>query len=134
MLKRLLVCLLFCVTLAPALEKEPVEVYRRRRAALRKDLDSGITVLFARKEEDDAVFGFRQEDNFYYLTGLDEPGAILVLVPTADQKGPGEILFLPPRNLVRERWTGIKMGPDEDRKSTRLNSSHIQKSRMPSSA
>src|SRR5262249_43926024 len=49
----------------------------------------------------------------YYLTGLDEPGAILVLIPQSDQKGPGEILFLPPRNLVREKWTGIKVGPDD---------------------
>lgn len=113
MLRRVLVCLLFCVTLAGAFEKEPVEVYRRRRAALRKDLDSGITVLFAKKGDDGGVWGFRQDDNFYYLTGLDEPGAILVLVPAGDQKFPGEILFLPPRNLTRERWDGIRMGPDD---------------------
>ena len=129
MMRRLVVCLLFCVTLAPAFEKEPVEVYRRRRAALRKDLDSGITVLFAKKEDDDAVWGFRQEDNFYYLTGVDEPGAILVLVPSSDQKFPSEILFLPPRNLVREKWTGIKVGPDDPGVAAKLGFETVMSTR-----
>ena len=109
-----------------AIEKEPLEVYGQRRQALAKELEGGITVLFAYTERmaGDAIWGFRQEDNFYYLTGLDEPGAILALIPPMKdssspfyaeaQKLPREILFLPPRNLTQERWTGPKVGPYDD--------------------
>lgn len=114
MLRRLLVVLLACATLLPAWEKEPAGVYAQRRAALRKELNSGITVLFGAVEENDAIFGFRQQDDFYYLTGIDEPGAMLMLIPpVAGEKFPSEILFLPSRNLVREKWTGVKVGPDD---------------------
>ena len=107
----------------PAMEKEPLEVYQQRRQALAKALDNGITVLFAytERETGDALWGFRQEDNFYYLTGVAEPGAIVMLVPpmrdasapqyAQSQKFPREILFLPPHNFTQERWTGPKLGP-----------------------
>jgi Xaa-Pro aminopeptidase len=110
--------LLAAVSLA-ALEREPIESYRARRAALAAKLNDGITVVFAYREPDtaDALTGFRQNDNFYYLSGVDEPGAILLLAPRGDgQAGspsPVEILFLPPRNLLQERWTGPKLGPQD---------------------
>ena len=42
--------------------------------------------------------------------------------------------LVPVRGVVRRSVPGTGMGVQLDRKSTRLNSSHIQKSRMPSSA
>jgi len=110
--------LLAAVSLA-ALEREPLESYRARRAALAAKLNDGITVVFAYREPDtaDALTGFRQNDNFYYLSGVNEPGAILLLAPRGDgQAGsvlPVEILFLPPRNPLQERWTGPKLGPQD---------------------
>lgn len=123
--KRMLQCalLLLVSTLLPALEKEPLEIYRQRRQALAGALNSGITVLFGYSERQtgDAIWGFRQEDNFYYLTGLSQPGGILVLVPPMKdstsplyaqaQKFPREVLFLPPHDRTQERWTGPKLGP-----------------------
>ena len=64
------------------------------------------------------LYGFRQEDNFYYLSGLTEPGAALLIAPAAESNkdNPGhsytEILFLPTRNLTQEKWTGPKLGPE----------------------
>jgi Xaa-Pro aminopeptidase len=110
--------LLAAVSLA-ALEREPVESYRARRAALAARLNDGITVVFAYREPDtaDALTGFRQNDNFYYLSGVNEPGAILLLAPRGDGRAgnpsPVDILFLPPRNPLQERWTGPKLGPQD---------------------
>lgn len=113
----------------PALEKEPVASYRARRAALAARLNDGVTVVFAARQADadDALTGFRQNDDFYYLSGVNEPGAILLLAPKmgAQRAGPPhdgkeqaggqwlEILFLPARDPEKERWTGPKLGPQD---------------------
>jgi Xaa-Pro aminopeptidase len=106
---RSLIALLLAVLSLPAFEKEPVESYRARRAALAAKLNDGAIVLFGSREADtgDALTGFRQNDDFYYLAGVNEPGAMLLL--TAGK----EVLFLPPRSPVQERWTGPKMGSQD---------------------
>jgi len=69
-------------------------------------------------EAPDEVYGFRQENNFYYLSGLTTPGAALLLSPAraADGSSPAvpytEVLFLPARNLFQEKWTGPQLGPE----------------------
>ena len=92
------------------------ETYEQRRLALAKKHSDGLIVLFGygEREAQDARSPFRQENNFYYLTGWNEPGAVLLLLP-ANTKQPshGEILFLPEKNASRERWTGPRTGPDE---------------------
>ena len=68
-------------------------------------------------EEANPSYVFLQEQNFYYLTGHDEEGAALLLVPESaaqkDWTGPREILYLPPRDLAQERWNGPRMGPED---------------------
>ena len=81
--------------------------YRQRRAKVRQQLakEKGILVLYGATEDErgDLRSRFFQEANFYYLTGWTEPGARLLLTPTE------EFLFLPPRNEVKERYTGRKL-------------------------
>jgi Xaa-Pro aminopeptidase len=97
---------------------QPAAEYQVRRAALRAKLD-GPAVIFGYTAAQDAseVAIFFQEPNFYYLTGHNEAGAALLLLPdaaagkTADE--PREILYLPARNLAAEKWEGEKMGPDD---------------------
>jgi Xaa-Pro aminopeptidase len=102
---------------ATALDRQPNADYRARREALAKKA-SGVVVLFAPLEAADEVRGFRQEDNFFYLSGVIEPGAALLIVSSAEAKADSparsyeEILFLPPRNLTQEKWTGPKLGPE----------------------
>ncbi len=81
--------------------------YASRRAKLREDLTDGVLVLFGAKESEDLHYGFFQETNFLYLTGWEEPGAILVMTPEQ------EILMLPKRLPSEEKWTGRKLGPDD---------------------
>jgi Xaa-Pro aminopeptidase len=105
-------------------EKEPMEVYRARRTAAIEKLKDGVTVVFGLKESEQAdadLTPFRQDDYFYYLSGWDEPGAILMLLPKGRQniatamfpseQTTREILFLANPDPVRERWTGPKLGP-----------------------
>lgn len=88
--------------------------YRARRQALAQKAKGAVVLLFASPEEKEDYLGFRQENNFYYLSGLPEPGgALLIAGATEGREGrPGrqytEILFLPGRNEVGERWTGPK--------------------------
>jgi len=112
-LRRFTVVALSCVVLVPlavALEKQPAGDYHARRSALGARLDGGVAVLFAAPEPLLDFMPYRQDSNFYYLTGWNEPGAALMVVGA---KGPEqryrEILFLPTRNLRMELYTGVKM-------------------------
>jgi Xaa-Pro aminopeptidase len=97
---------------APLLADEPIppakpfapEVYQARRAKLMKAMGGGIAVLYARGEEDPD--GYRQSSDFYYLTGWNEPGAVLVLSP--QERVAKERLFLKSRDPDDERWTGAR--------------------------
>lgn len=117
-----IVMLLLSVAL-PAQIREPVAVFQARREALRQKLPDGLTVLFGYSGNSgpDSLLPFRQENNFYYLTGFDYPGAVLLLAPLAEDRRspdreeslrrPHEILFLPARDPEREHWTGPKPDP-----------------------
>jgi Xaa-Pro aminopeptidase len=105
-----------------ALEKQPASVYRARRVALAAKLHGGLAVLFAAEESEIDLMPYRQDEDFYYLTGWNEPGAaLLVVAPSESSTSPSasteprpqrsytEILFLPTRNLRQEKYTGIKI-------------------------
>ena len=101
---------------APALsapEKQPLSVYRERRVALAAKLHGGVAVLFAAEEPLLDFMPYRQDSDFYYLTGWTEPGAALVIVSDAPEAAAPrtykEILFLPTRNLRMEKYTGVKL-------------------------
>jgi len=100
-----------------ALERQPGSDYHARREALARKA-GGVVLLFAPLEGGDSVYGFRQEDNFYYLSGITIPGAALLVAPAADARSDSparaytETLFLPPRNIRTEKYTGEKLGAD----------------------
>ena len=120
-LKSFLTCFFFLAVAESslALDRQPNSDYHVRREALAKKA-GGVIVLFAPMESEgpNDLYGFRQEDNFYYLSGSTEPGAALLIAPAAEAKADKpahsytEILFLPPRNLTQEKWTGPKLGPE----------------------
>ena len=109
--------LIVAVPLTAALDRQPGADYHARREALAKKA-SGVVLLFAPLEAADEVYGFRQEENFFYLSGVTEPGAALLIVSSAEAKADSparpytEVLFLPPRNLTQEKWLGPKLGPE----------------------
>jgi Xaa-Pro aminopeptidase len=139
-LKRLLIVFLLIATAAFAVERQPNQIYRARREALARKANGAPVLVFAAVESDltEALTGFRQDENFWYLTGVNEPGAAVLIVPALDAEAvrqmnaslpPGrpavfsarpytEVLLLPQRNRAAERWTGPKLGPDEPEAKT----------------
>ena len=96
-----------------ALEKQPAGAYHSRRVALAAELHGGVAVLFAAEEPVLDFMPYRQDSDFYYLTGWTEPGAALMIVgDSAEAASPRpykEILYLPARDLRMEKYTGVKM-------------------------
>ena len=86
---------------------------RRRRQLMQAAGDGAILVLPAAPERirsRDTHFPYRQDSDFWYLTGCDEPDAVLVLVP--GRKHGEAILFCRERDPERESWDGPRLGPE----------------------
>jgi Xaa-Pro aminopeptidase len=113
--------LVLAACLAPALaawQREPLILFADRRAKLIAAVNAPVVLFgYTGHEEANPSYVFMQEENFYYLTGHNEEGAALLLVPeSAEQKGwsgAREILYLPPRDLAEEKWNGPRLGPDD---------------------
>lgn len=92
------------------------ELRQRRQAALAKMDPAGVMVLFSAEPRiytNDVDYHYRQENNLYYLTGIRQNGAVLVLIPGA--KRTREILFMPERDPRYETWNGRMLSLDEAR-------------------
>jgi Xaa-Pro aminopeptidase len=109
-------------------EREPNNSYAERRGKLRAQVDAPVVIFgFTGREDASPSYVFAQEENFYYLTGHNEEGAALVLLPDGGAKPaatpeksngqagdkPKETLYLPARNKLAERWNGPRLGPDD---------------------
>lgn len=100
----------------------PKSEYRQRRMALAEKLKGGAAVLFAAEQPLVDFMPYRQDSDFYYLTGWNEPGAALLMIgagpettnrlgDVVEAHGYQEFLFLPARDAVMEKYTGVKIGP-----------------------
>jgi Xaa-Pro aminopeptidase len=112
-----------CVSalITTALERQPSSDYHARRGKLAAKLDGAVALIFGPPEAEgpNDIYGYRPDDNFFYLTGWPEPGAAVLVAAAreATNNDPAraytEILFLPKRNYSQEKWTGAKLGPDD---------------------
>jgi len=82
----------------------PASLYRDRRERLMKEIGGCATAIAAQGEPTGVVQEYRQDDDFFWLTGINEPGAWLILMPKAKYRR--HVLFLRPRDPEAERWTG----------------------------
>src|SRR5256885_14636178 len=107
----LLFLLLFGICVS-GIERQSNADYRARRMAVANAMHVATLLLFAGTEAEgfNDLYGFRQDDNFYYLTGWSKPGAALLIAPasqdptsTPNPRGYTEILFLPAHNLLQEK-------------------------------
>jgi Xaa-Pro aminopeptidase len=87
-------------------ESNDTDVFKARRETLMESLDGGVAVLYGATDSGDSIVrgGFIQESSFYYLTGISEPGAALILAP--GERRYKEILFLQSRDPEVENWNG----------------------------
>src|SRR5258708_1274755 len=99
-------------------DREPNSVYADRRAKLAAQVECPVVLWgLGGREESSQAYIFEQEENFYYLTGHNEEGAGLIILPAAKSSsneasnGPREIFFLPAKNPQKEKWNGVRMSP-----------------------
>jgi Xaa-Pro aminopeptidase len=94
-----------------------IEAHAARREALMERIGKGVILVRAaslRDGEREVLQDndFRQDDYYFYLTGIEAPNSWLVL--TADGPDHETTLYLPERDPAGERWTGKKLGPGQD--------------------
>src|SRR5580700_10670790 len=117
--KMTLLVLLMVAQMAYAFDSVPKAEYRQRRVKLAAMLHGGSAVILAAHEPPMEYQDYRQDEDFFYLTGSNEPGGALLIIgdgPAATTRlgtvvpahSYREILFLPTRNPVREKYTGAK--------------------------
>jgi Xaa-Pro aminopeptidase len=82
----------------------PVAVYQQRRARLLAELGDCAAVISSQGEVSGITEDYRQDADFYWLTGINEPDAHLVLQPKSSYRK--VVLFLKARDPEAERWTG----------------------------
>ncbi|HEY3699441.1 MAG TPA: Xaa-Pro aminopeptidase [Spongiibacteraceae bacterium] len=89
------------------------EFARRRRHLMAQMEPDSIAIVPAAREKirnRDVEFPFRQDSDFYYLTGFPEPDAVLVLLPGREH---GEVVvFCRERDPTMELWNGYRAGPE----------------------
>ena len=92
----------------------PISAYARRRKQLMRIAgDDAILVLAAAPERirsRDTHYPYRQDSDFWYLTGFTEPESVLVLVP--GRRHGESLLFCRERDPEREVWDGPRLGPE----------------------
>lgn len=88
--------------------------FRARRKQLAQLIPEGSIALIPSAHElirnGDTHYRFRQDSNFYYLTGFNEPDALLLITSGTNSLS---ILFNRPRNLAAEQWTGRRLGQED---------------------
>ena len=84
-----------------------------RRSQLAQQLPPGAIAIIPAAHEvlrnGDAHYRFRQDSDFYYLTGFNEPDALLLITAGASSIS---VLFSRPRNPTEEQWTGRRLGQE----------------------
>jgi len=91
----------------------PSEYARRRRQLMAEAGEEAILILPAaaqRLRNGDTHYPYRQDSDFWYLSGFDEPEAVLVLMP--GRKHGESLLFCRERDPAREQWDGPRLGPE----------------------
>jgi Xaa-Pro aminopeptidase len=102
--------LLGCVFLQTAIGGSDDNPYfAARREALMRKIGDSIAVLQGAPETR-AYAAFRQDNNFYYLTGVETPNALLLIDGIRHQS----VLFLPQRDKELDQWEGPRLFPGPD--------------------
>lgn len=85
--------------------------YKKRRDALLELMDDGVSVIASAEfqtRSNDTEYPYRQDSNFFYLTGFEEDNALLVLVKGSNDTK--SILFVQPKDETMELWSGKRLG------------------------
>ena len=90
------------------------KIYKSRRDNLQELLPENSVLLIPGAEivyrNSDSSFPFRQESNFYYLSGFCEPASLMAIIKKDNQIT--SLIFVPPKDKLKEIWDGYRSGPE----------------------
>ena len=88
-------------------------IYKKRRDNLSEILPNNSVLLLPGADlqyrNADSAHAFRQESSFYYFSGFCEPSSLIAIVKS--NKGLSSIIFVPPKDKLKEIWDGYRAGP-----------------------
>ena len=88
-------------------------IYKKRRDNLSEILPNNSVLLLPGADlqyrNADSAHAFRQESSFYYFSGFCEPSSLIAIVKS--DKGLSSIIFVPPKDKLKEIWDGYRAGP-----------------------
>ena len=88
-------------------------IYKSRRINLSEKLPKNSVLLIpganTQYRNADSAYAFRQDSNFYYLSGFCEPDSLMAIINNDD--GINSVIFVPPKDKLKEIWDGHRAGP-----------------------
>jgi Xaa-Pro aminopeptidase len=87
--------------------------YRQRRECLMEKIAGGTAIFRSAQMavmHNDVEYIYRQDSDFFYLTGFNEPEAVAVLTPHHQEHH--FVLFVQPKDPLKETWNGYRVGVD----------------------
>ena len=88
-------------------------IYKSRRINLSETLPKNSVLLIpganTQYRNADSAYAFRQDSNFYYLSGFCEPDSLMAIINNDD--GINSVIFVPPKDKLKEIWDGQRAGP-----------------------
>lgn len=105
------------------------QFHKERRTLVRQKMpNNSVAVFFAnpvRNRANDVDYVYHQDPNFYYLSGYKEPHAVLLIFKNQQTSPDGssydEIIFIQPRDEMKELWNGRRLGIEGVREKLELN-------------
>jgi Xaa-Pro aminopeptidase len=88
-----------------------MQPYTERRGRALAAFEGGVALIPSARtiyRNNDSTYPFRQDSDFFYLTGFNEPDALLVLAPQHSEHR--AVLFLRERDRAAEIWDGKRLG------------------------
>ena len=109
-MRRVPLVLLCSLAVAPLAAQVPFAEYATRRDSLAATMSDGVLIALGGHEPAEDFLSFYPSPSFYYLTGVTEPDAVLIVVKR--KEAVAMTLFVQPRDPGREAWTGTRLGAD----------------------
>jgi Xaa-Pro aminopeptidase len=116
-LARRIVSSVFCALLLTSIAGAAAfqdDLHGRRERLVQLLSPDSMLILWSAPERvysGDVNYPYRQDSNFFYLTGIEQPESILVILPGNTRTK--EFLFIRPRDSVREHWEGHSLSSEE---------------------
>ncbi len=92
--------------------KFDLNILKQRQEKISQQIEGSALLLMSHPEyikNYDAHHPYRADSSMVYMTGFEEPGAVFLLIPGSN---PQTVMFVLPKNIEQETWTGFRFGPD----------------------